>query len=93
MAAYNSDGRVPLVIWAATVDPADVPMMTSASVSSIACRPRAGENQGSLGGFVRLSSRLSFGIDLLAGHRPISLPGRSCHHEAIGNGRRANARS
>src|SRR5271166_5765985 len=34
MAAYSSAGRVPLVIWAATVDPADVPMMRSASVTS-----------------------------------------------------------
>src|ERR1700729_1172965 len=34
MAAYSSAGRVPLVIWAATVDPADVPMMRSASVAS-----------------------------------------------------------
>src|SRR4051794_15791564 len=34
MAANNSAGRAPLVIWAATVDPADVPMMTSASVTS-----------------------------------------------------------
>src|SRR5580698_553055 len=34
MAAYKSAGRVPLVIWAATVDPADVPMMRSASVTS-----------------------------------------------------------
>src|SRR3954463_9500621 len=34
MAAYSSAGRVPLVIWAATVDPADVPMMRSASVRS-----------------------------------------------------------
>src|SRR6516165_4283404 len=34
MAAYSSVGRVPLVIWAATVDPADVPMMRSASVTS-----------------------------------------------------------
>src|ERR1700722_5466353 len=34
MAAYSSAGRFPLVIWAATVDPADVPMMRSASVRS-----------------------------------------------------------
>ena len=34
MAAYSSAGRVPLVIWAATVDPADVPMTRSASVTS-----------------------------------------------------------
>src|SRR3954453_18693374 len=34
MAAYSSAGRAPLVIWAATVDPADVPMMRSASVTS-----------------------------------------------------------
>src|SRR3954469_7482439 len=34
MAAYSSAGRVPLVIWAATVDPADVPMMSSAPVTS-----------------------------------------------------------
>src|SRR5580700_9909899 len=34
MAAYSSAGRVPLVIWAATVDPAEVPMMRSASVTS-----------------------------------------------------------
>src|SRR6476620_11421114 len=34
MAAYSSAGRVSLVIWAATVDPADVPMMRSASVTS-----------------------------------------------------------
>src|SRR5215472_2845622 len=34
MAAYSSAGRVPLVIWAATVDPADVPTMRSASVTS-----------------------------------------------------------
>src|SRR6476661_5647726 len=34
MVAYSSAGRVPLVIWAATVDPADVPMMRSASVTS-----------------------------------------------------------
>ena len=34
MAAYSSAGPVPLVIWAATVDPADVPMMRSASVTS-----------------------------------------------------------
>src|ERR1044071_5903099 len=37
MAAYSSAGRVPLVTWAATVAPADVPMMSSASVTS----PRA----------------------------------------------------
>src|SRR3954447_8507192 len=34
MAAYSSAGRVLLVTWAATVDPADVPMMRSASVTS-----------------------------------------------------------
>src|SRR5215469_12648221 len=34
MAAYSSADRVPLVIWAATVDPADVPMTRSASVTS-----------------------------------------------------------
>src|SRR5215472_2389820 len=34
MAAYSSAGRLPLVIWAATVDPADVPMMRSAPVTS-----------------------------------------------------------
>src|SRR6478752_2074449 len=34
MAAYNSAGLVPLVIWAATVEPAEVPMMRSASVTS-----------------------------------------------------------
>src|SRR5580704_7909630 len=34
MAAYSSAGLLPLVIWAATVDPADVPMMRSASVTS-----------------------------------------------------------
>src|SRR5215211_209413 len=34
MAAYSSAGRVPLVIWAATVDPADFPMIRSASVRS-----------------------------------------------------------
>src|SRR3954467_8613009 len=34
MAAYSSAGRVPLVTWAATVDPADVPIMRSASVTS-----------------------------------------------------------
>src|SRR3954454_18635598 len=34
MAACSSAGRVPLVTWAATVDPADVPMMRSASVTS-----------------------------------------------------------
>src|SRR5580693_2719521 len=34
MAAYSSAGLLPLVIWAATVDPADVPMMRSASVRS-----------------------------------------------------------
>src|ERR1700722_10453971 len=34
MAAYSSAGRFPLVIWAAAVDPADVPMMRSASVRS-----------------------------------------------------------
>src|ERR1700722_4275798 len=34
MAAYSSAGRVPLVIWAAAVDPADVPTMRSASVRS-----------------------------------------------------------
>src|SRR5579863_8615157 len=34
MAAYSSAGRVPLVIWAAAVDPADVPMMRSAPVTS-----------------------------------------------------------
>jgi hypothetical protein len=34
MAAYRSAGRVPLVIWAATVDPADVPMIRSASITS-----------------------------------------------------------
>src|SRR4051812_30907158 len=33
MAAYRSAGRA-LVIWAATVDPADVPMIRSASVRS-----------------------------------------------------------
>src|SRR5579863_2374171 len=40
MAAYSSAGRVPLVIWAATVDPADVPMMRSASVTSIPASDR-----------------------------------------------------
>src|SRR5580692_5603614 len=34
MAAYSSAGLFPLVIWAATVDPADVPMMRSAAVTS-----------------------------------------------------------
>src|SRR5271157_5260032 len=34
MAANSSAGRVPLVIWAATVDPAEVPMIRSASVAS-----------------------------------------------------------
>ena len=34
MLASSSVGGVPLVIWAATVDPADVPMMRSASVTS-----------------------------------------------------------
>src|SRR3954451_5935086 len=34
MAAYSSAGRVLLVTWAATVDPADVPMMRSAPVTS-----------------------------------------------------------
>src|ERR1700722_2398263 len=40
MAAYRSAGGVPLVIWAATVDPADVPMMRSASVASIPASDR-----------------------------------------------------
>src|SRR6516225_6847381 len=40
MAAYSSAGRVPLVIWAATVDPADVPMMRSASVTSTSASDR-----------------------------------------------------
>src|SRR5580700_10729148 len=40
MAAYSSAGPVPLVIWAATVDPADVPMMRSASVTSIPASDR-----------------------------------------------------
>ena len=34
MAAYSPAGRIPLVIWAAAVDPADVPIMRSASVRS-----------------------------------------------------------
>src|SRR5215213_11935054 len=40
MAAYSSAGRVPLVIWAATVDPADVPMTRSASVTSTCASER-----------------------------------------------------
>jgi hypothetical protein len=34
MAANSSAGRVPLVIWAATVDPAEVPIIRSAEVAS-----------------------------------------------------------
>src|SRR4051794_8880750 len=34
MAAYSSAGGVPLVTWAATVEPADVPIMRSAPVTS-----------------------------------------------------------
>src|SRR5215218_6032094 len=40
MAANSSAGRVPLVIWAATVDPAYVPMMRSASVTSTCASER-----------------------------------------------------
>src|SRR6476619_6617836 len=35
MAAYKSAGLAPLVIWAATVEPAEVPMTRSASVTSM----------------------------------------------------------
>src|SRR6478735_9922723 len=35
MAAYKSAGPAPLVIWAATVEPAEVPMTRSASVTSM----------------------------------------------------------
>ena len=54
----------------------------------IACSSAAGENQGSL---VRVG-RLSCGVDLLVGHRPIPVPWRSRRGDAIGCGRRANAR-
>src|SRR5258708_15416143 len=47
MAAYSSAGRVPLVIWAATVDPADVPMMRSASVTSTLASDRRAMSPGS----------------------------------------------
>src|SRR3954451_10783074 len=50
MAAYSSAGRVLLVTWAATVDPADVPMMRSASVTSTPAsdRPAMGPSSHAL---------------------------------------------
>ncbi len=63
MAANSSAGRVALVIWAATVDPAEVPddqvglgcidpgigqAGDEADLPRIACRSGTGEDQGSL---------------------------------------------
>ena len=94
MAAYSSAGRVPLVIWAATVDPADVPMMRSASVTSTPAsdRPAMRPSSHALPAApapARTKARLFelppvCGVDLLVGHRPIPGPWRSRHRDATG---------
>jgi hypothetical protein len=78
-------GWVALVIWAAAVDPADVPMIRSASVTSnpgieqagddtdhprIACRSATAEDQRSLTGAAFSPCRVDLRL-ILVGPRPL----------------------